>query len=290
MFLLNRIRNKTGVLKHEMRSGRTNVYDYKIFFLALTRLVHDRRYWIRDVFDWNPDTCLNWRRQVASLARHLLTTHYVPTFLDRCWWREDSTAKQHRTWFRHIGRGNSVLGLQIHGLKTKTEATKFLMAPDHFSVAEALAWARKPIEPIVFGPVYPAGLSRLRRKRLIAAKQSTLWRRIGVSDFQFTESRIGVDVWQIRQIRTKAKLIEEGKEMNHCVGIYADLCSRGKTTIWSMTRKRFDGGSSRRVLTIEVVPGRRMIQASGYKNRDPSSLELKILKLWAKQEQLKLQL
>ena len=182
-----------------------------------------------------------------------------------------------------------MLGLKLSAIRTRPVATRFLMAPDHLTVEQAISWAQKPAPSARPRPIYPCGITLRRQKRAVAQACAKLWKRIGVSDYYQTEMRNGVlNVWQIRQILREDKLKQEGKVMKHCVGSYVNSCSTGRTTIWSMTRKIFDSESkgARRVLTIEVLPNRRISQALGFRNRDPRKDEYEILKLWAAKERL----
>ena len=112
---------------------------------------------------------------------------------------------------------------------------------------------------------------------------------MGVRDFELFEYRNNVmNIWEIRQIRTSDRLIEEGRRMRHCVATYEYDCAKGNTTIWSMSRKILDGKakSDSRVLTIEVLPSRVIIEALGFRNRWARKSELEILRMWAERENL----
>ena len=75
--------------------------------------------------------------------------------------------------------------------------------------------------------------------------------------------------------------------MKHCVATYISDCARRLTSIWSM--KVCHGESRRRVLTVEVLPRKKMVwQASGKNDSPPSAVAREMLDRWAKQEGLTL--
>lgn len=68
--------------------------------------------------------------------------------------------------------------------------------------------------------------------------------------------------------------------MRHCVATYAQSCSRGHCSIWTMERKSREG--TQRLLTLEVhAASRRIVQARGRANRRPEQRERDLLGRWA---------
>ena len=62
----------------------------------------------------------------------------------------------------------------------------------------------------------------------------------------------------IRELLSNAELGAEGREMGHCVYIYAKSCRNGSTSIWSLGVE--DGkGHRHRILTIAIDPRSRTI-------------------------------
>ena len=110
LMLVNKIREQTNLLDCEIQGGNVNFYMTRLTLVALWRLHLERRFWVRELYDWSAEGCTTFRGFIGSLARHLLVRNDVPKFLDPCWWSEDESAKQHRIWFRHIGQGNSMRG------------------------------------------------------------------------------------------------------------------------------------------------------------------------------------
>lgn len=87
-------------------------------------------------------------------------------------------------------------------------------------------------------------------------------------------------VWTLEQIKTSAKLAEEGSKMHHCVYSYQSRCISGHTSIWTM--KKYPEGqayNAERALTIEVDNySGTMVQVRGYANRAVRDFEVEPLR------------
>jgi hypothetical protein len=91
--------------------------------------------------------------------------------------------------------------------------------------------------------------------------------------------------WHITELTNSAQLRAEGAALHHCVASYADRCSRGTSSIWSL--RLCQGERAHSVLTIEIDPRRRaIIQARGRANRAASGKPLRLLQDWAVRERL----
>jgi hypothetical protein len=91
--------------------------------------------------------------------------------------------------------------------------------------------------------------------------------------------------WSLLEVLNGDDLCEEGREMRHCVAIYAESIASGGCSIWSLRR---DGN---RALTIEVDnKRRRIVQAKGKCNRRPEDWELRIVERWARENAMKMTL
>ena len=85
------------------------------------------------------------------------------------------------------------------------------------------------------------------------------------------------------------ELLDEGRNMRHCVSTYGPTCCRGNSSIWSMTCSD-SREQNRRELTIEVDPRRKaIIQARGVRNSRPTPEARRIMLLWAEREGLKVE-
>ena len=93
------------------------------------------------------------------------------------------------------------------------------------------------------------------------------------------EKKQAGDQWTIRELRSGTELVKEGSELNHCVSTYADSCTQGRCSIWSMERTRND--KLNKHLTIEVQHHGLIVQVRGKHNRLCTSPELDLIRQWA---------
>ncbi len=134
-------------------------------------------------------------------------------------------------------------------------------------------------------------LARLDRR------QPQEWPPSGIGGLELTErdEETGKRVrWHVMELLTHRELVEEGRDMHHCVASYSRSCARGATSIWSI-RLEDREGYFRRVMTVEVHNGRRsIVQARGVCNKSPNGRRAstrlqespRILRMWAAQERL----
>ena len=92
--------------------------------------------------------------------------------------------------------------------------------------------------------------------------------------------------WVITELLSGTELMQEGREMHHCVASYARSCALGKCSIWSMSFN--DGYINKKCITIEVLKDGRIVQCRGRYNRLPSATELNVIIDWALKEKLTL--
>ncbi len=87
-------------------------------------------------------------------------------------------------------------------------------------------------------------------------------------------------VYEVAELIGSEELAEEGRAMGHCVATYWRLCESGQSSIWSL-KVEDASGHVERLLTLEVRNGaRRIVQARGMLNRQPTEEELGILARW----------
>ena len=95
--------------------------------------------------------------------------------------------------------------------------------------------------------------------------------------------------WEFTELTNSAQLRAEGAALRHCVASYDYWCWRGGASIWSL--RSTTGSKARPILTIEVDRRRRaIVQARGFRNRQPSGKALRLLHSWAARESLRIQL
>lgn len=114
------------------------------------------------------------------------------------------------------------------------------------------------------------------------------WARSSIANFEFIEGtaeKRNMRIWRIFELLTSNELNEEGRQMRHCVGSYAQSCYQGRCSIWAMTLQN-QGGSSK-MLTIEVRLNPKSIrQVRGKMNRMPDAKEREVIQRWATREGL----
>lgn len=116
------------------------------------------------------------------------------------------------------------------------------------------------------------------------------WEKSKIKDFEFiegTEHSKNMKIWRIKELVASEELILEGRFLKHCVASYASSCSKGTSSIWSMTCQTED--EVEKVLTIELMNETKMIkQIRGKMNRLANDKEKNIILRWVEKEGLKL--
>jgi hypothetical protein len=93
--------------------------------------------------------------------------------------------------------------------------------------------------------------------------------------------------WLFVELTSSKQLRAEGFALQHCVASYAERCSRGSCSIWSLRLVR--GSKARPVATLEIDPrSRAIVQARGMRNCHPSGKPLQLIRMWADREHLHL--
>ena len=114
----------------------------------------------------------------------------------------------------------------------------------------------------------------------LRGQKQTHWPHAKIPELDLLEGEKSPARWTIRQLLSSHELIDEGREMNHCVASYVSSCVRGQTSIWSMSR--WQQGRVQRALTVEVaLQNLVIVQARGRANRLATTAELSILRRWA---------
>jgi hypothetical protein len=116
-----------------------------------------------------------------------------------------------------------------------------------------------------------------------AVDNAVAWPASGIPAFRLIEGsaeRNDLKYWTVDELLGARALAREGREMRHCVAVHVPWCVQGRSSIWSMGVD--DRRERRKVLTIEVDPGKRAIrQARGKCNAPPDDKALAILRRWA---------
>lgn len=121
-------------------------------------------------------------------------------------------------------------------------------------------------------------LARVRRGQLGQFQPS------GLSGARVEMRRRGkTEVWTVTEVLENKELVAEGKALRHCVYSYAGSIRSGRCSIWSV--RLWDD----RVLTVEVTnASRRIVQVRGFANRAATEREGMVLRQWAAQAGLNL--
>ncbi len=93
--------------------------------------------------------------------------------------------------------------------------------------------------------------------------------------------------WQFVELTSSRQLEDEGRMLQHCVASYASRCWQGACQIWSL--RLTQENKARAISTLEIDPrSRAIVQARGMRNRYPSGKPLRLIRLWAEREGLRL--
>lgn len=128
-------------------------------------------------------------------------------------------------------------------------------------------------------------------------KPRSSWQPTGIGDFlvQEKDSYGTENVWTIRELLNTVAMLEEGRELKHCVRTYADDCQKGKTSIWSLRVRPTHDSKTRRLLTIEVNNSRRaIVQVRGscnktlgsFRNNGRMMTAAAMLRRWSQEQKL----
>jgi PcfJ-like protein len=352
--LLGHVRARSDLLRPASALSCGGAGQVELVLRGLVALAQYRRLWLRPVAEWVPP-CASPREQFASLARHLLATHPVPSFLTRVWFEEPSQkTREHRRLYVHIARGHAIRGFPTPIPLTRAMSRFFGQAPAHLSVEQAIRWCQvrglggdapladavapthlgnefrnetywsgvlkalvvwPELETALVAPIVeflrrhpqhaiPKASDRPPAFRQFSARVKNWMVRVGVfhappqrswapqpiRSFEYLEPRRHAwseRAWTIHELTDSAELIEEGRELRHCVAAYAGVCAKGTSSIWSLRCHTLTG--SRRVLTIEVNPFHRMIvQARGRRNTWPEPKARALMEEWARVNNLTL--
>lgn len=122
----------------------------------------------------------------------------------------------------------------------------------------------------------------------VAALATMVWEASGERNYERVEGD-GQNrrKFSIHELCSYRELVEEGRELHHCVASYAVSCRAGRVSIFSL--RCVDREGLRRLLTIELNRSTRtVVQARGKRNARANQVELRLLTGWATQAGLRL--
>jgi len=127
--------------------------------------------------------------------------------------------------------------------------------------------------------------------RTARANDKRFWRASGVAGFEMRtgpRDRPADQIhWSMRELLSGQALIDNGRELKHCVASYAASCARGDCSIWSLDRRVGIADDAQSVLTLEVDAKGVLMQARGARNRWPTDQEKSVLAAWMDKASLK---
>ena len=140
--LITHVRRSSRLLAIPQPGGRDPAGPALRVIRGLAALSERPPDWIREPEAWRPSGGGLWG-EFGSLARHLLATHPVPNCLTHVWLEPRSQQTlRHQAWFRHLGRGHGLRGLDLPLPVSKRLAAWFALAPGGLTVWQALRWAQ----------------------------------------------------------------------------------------------------------------------------------------------------
>jgi hypothetical protein len=89
------------------------------------------------------------------------------------------------------------------------------------------------------------------------------------------------EVYEFQEITDGQRLFEESEQMNHCAFSYIEMCRDGYTSVWSVSHKKNE--VFKPLLTLELRR-KKVYQLVQKNNRNPSELEICIVKEWMKEK------
>ncbi len=118
--------------------------------------------------------------------------------------------------------------------------------------------------------------------------ENVRWNKCAINELRFIEGSAdskNMKVWRVYELLSGVELVDDGRQLKHCVASYIKSCVRRSSSIWSMELKTENG--IQKCITIEVrLSDRSIRQARGFQDRLPNQKEKEIMQRWATQEEL----
>ncbi len=131
---------------------------------------------------------------------------------------------------------------------------------------------------------WQAGQNRLRNRG--GALQ---WSTSGIREGVFETAAPAGKWFRLVELLLSNQLQDEGRAMSHCVHTYAQSCTRGRCTIFSLRTEDLHSGDQERLATIEVdLHTYRVMQVRARFNAAPPAEHRHVIARWAEQEGLTL--
>jgi hypothetical protein len=127
------------------------------------------------------------------------------------------------------------------------------------------------------------------QRRIAISKNSNtqIWQGLPIPYFLYETDDA---FWEIKQICNIDDLFREGQRMHHCVASYAKSCVIGDCGIFNVScSNNFNKGYGKLIshATVEISRGKTLVQARGKWNKPVEKKVMKIIKLWARDNKIK---
>ena len=97
-------------------------------------------------------------------------------------------------------------------------------------------------------------------------------------------------IWSFIQLCDVHSLVNEGRKMKSCISSYSMRCALGNSAIFHVSRLFKIDQSCENVATLEVVSGRKLVQAKGKCNTKLSPSVISVIRKWAQLNRIKFDL
>jgi hypothetical protein len=120
------------------------------------------------------------------------------------------------------------------------------------------------------------------------AGKNLQWERSGFPEYEHQDrNKKQLRIWTVTEILNQRDLIQEGRDMRHCVASYAGSCTKGYHSIWSIELDSYEG--KKKLGTIQVVNQSKTIsQVAAKCNARLDAPASNVLQRWAKKAGLQL--
>jgi hypothetical protein len=121
-------------------SGPRGLVAGEEYVYVLCNIVGFRNHWLNDIFKWTP-VSRHKSVQLQELVQFLFCKYPVPVFLYKAFGKGSN--ERYVQWLIHLGAGGSPKDLEGWPvIMTKKSMHHFLLAPEEFSIQEAMRWAQ----------------------------------------------------------------------------------------------------------------------------------------------------
>lgn len=187
-----------------------------------------------------------------------------------------------RFYKRKNGKPNRKLNLEFCPKMIRYIASKYISLDYYEDMIRLKNELGLPDEDKYLYPYNPARMhdELYKRKKILTSKEVTT--RIMRRKKSLERYMMEKDGILIRPLLTHEEFIEEGKEMNHCVGGYAESVANGETAIYTIRKLE---NANKPVATLELDK-KQVVQVRGFHNRMPDDDVIDFVRKWERKYNL----